>query len=88
MRSRRLETTNATTATDNDFSLKTSIETLTLADATNDFTLGTKAAAMGVLTVTGGTGVDTITTEAGFTNNLTIVGGGAADVINVSASSS
>ena len=76
-----LTLTNASTVVDADFTLATSIETMTMSDNAHTVTLGALASAAGIVTYNGGTDVDTLTVGAGFTNNLTVAGGDGADVI-------
>ena len=76
-----LTLTDASTVIDADFTLVTSVETMTMSNNAHTVTLGALASAAGIVTYNGGTGVDTLTVGAGFTNNLTVAGGNGADVI-------
>ena len=82
-----LNLTNASTVVDNDFTDKTSIETLTFANAAHTVTLGSKAQATGIVTVTGNADVDTITLDSGYTGSVTISTAAGADIIDLSSSS-
>ena len=82
-----LNVTNASTVVDNDFTDKTSIETLTFANAAHTVTLGSKAQATGIVTVTGNADVDTITLDSGYTGSVTISTAAGADIIDLSSSS-
>jgi Ca2+-binding RTX toxin-like protein len=81
-----IELTDASTVIDADFTLTTSVETLTMSNFAHTVTLGALAAAAGITTYTGGNNVDTLTVGAGFSNNLTLNNAAnGADVIDVSA---
>jgi Ca2+-binding RTX toxin-like protein len=82
-----LEMTNASTVVDNDFTGKTSIETLLLSNNANSVTLGSKAVATGIVTVTGGSTTDAITLDSGYTGSITITSGGGTDTITLTNSS-
>jgi S-layer protein len=80
-----LTLTNAATVVDADFTLVTSVETMTMSNNAHTVTLGALADAAGIVTYNGGTGVDTLTLGSGYTANVTVAGGGGADVIDLSA---
>ncbi len=69
---------DAGTIADADFARLTNVESVQLANGTNSLTVGTAAAAAGILVLNGGTGVDTITSGAAAN---TIIGGAGADVL-------
>ena len=76
-----LTLTDASTVIDADFTLVTSVETMTMSNNAHTVTLGALASAAGITTYNGGTAVDTLTVGSGFANNLTVAGGNGADVI-------
>jgi Ca2+-binding RTX toxin-like protein len=81
-----LSLADASTVIDDDFANVTTLETVTNATAAAlTITLGTAAAAAGVVTLNGNSAVDTITLGSGFTNNITITGNAGADIYVFSA---
>jgi len=75
-----LSVSDASTVIDDDFANVTLVETYTQAAGALTLTLGTAAAAAGIVTLIGASTVDNITIGSGFTNSITITGNAGADI--------